>query len=187
MRLHLFIAACCLATVVAHARAAADAAGEFQVGVALDATEQSGSADATVRIHASRETIWGLITSCAETLHMVPALEQCEVLETAPDHSWQTIRQVLNYSWYFPKLTYVLRATYDKPARVTVERFAGDLKTLRVSWTLQPDGDYTLAQYKIDLAPGFWVPRWVVRVALRHDLPKMLGALRARAQAIAHP
>jgi len=177
-----------LVAAAAHAGTPADEAptGDFQVGVALDASEQSGSANATVRIHASRETVWGLITSCAENLRMVPGLERCDVLETAPDRSWQTIRHVLHYSWYFPKLTYDLHATYDKPARVTVERFAGDLKTLRVSWTLQPDGDYTVAEYKVDLAPGFWVPRWLVRVALRHDLPKMLGALRARAEAIEH-
>jgi hypothetical protein len=177
------------AAALAEAENPADAQrpGDFQMGVALDASEQSGSANATIRIHASRETLWGLITSCAEALHLVPGLERCEVLETAPDHSSQTIRQVLNYSWYFPKLTYELHATYDKPARVTVERFAGDLQALRVSWTLQADGDHTLAEYKIDLVPGFWVPRWLVRVALRHDLPKMLRALRARAEAIEHP
>jgi hypothetical protein len=178
-----------LAAAVAHAESptGAEPPGDIRLGVALDATEQSGSANAAVRIHASRETIWGLITSCAENLRMVPGLERCEVLETAPDRSWQTIRHVLDYSWYLPKLTYDLHATYDKPARVTVERFAGDLKKLRVSWTLQADGDYTVAEYQVDLAPGFWVPRWLVRVALRHDLPKMLGALRARAQAIEHP
>lgn len=189
MRSQLFIAVCCFAIAVAHAQTAADAEppSDIQMGVALDASGQSGSANATVRIHASRDTLWGLITSCAETLHLVPGLERCEVLETAPDHSWQTIRHVLNYSWYLPKLTYELRATYDRPARVTVERIAGDLKALRITWTLQPEGDYTLAEYKIDLAPGFWVPHWLVRVALRHDLPKMLHALRTRAEAIEHP
>jgi hypothetical protein len=60
------------------------------------------------------------------------------------------------------------------------------LRTLRVSWTLQTDGDDTVAHYMVDLAPGFWVPHWVVRVALRRDLPKMLRALRARAEFLQH-
>jgi hypothetical protein len=47
---------------------------------------------------------------------------------------------------------------------------------------LQSDGDYTIANYTIALAPGFWVPHWLVRAALRHDLPKMVRALRARAE-----
>jgi hypothetical protein len=158
--------------------------GDVEVSVSLDAAEQSGSADATVKIHAKREIVWALITSCPESLRMVPGLEVCEVLETAPDRSWQRIRHVMNYSWYVPKLAYELRASYDQPSRVSIERTAGDLRTLRGSWVLSSDGDYTLAHYTIDLAPGFWVPHWIVRSALRRDLPKMLRALRARAEAV---
>lgn len=157
--------------------------GDIEVGVVLDATEQSGQAVARVRIHATREVVWSLITSCREALTLVPGLIGCEVVDAAPDGSWQTIRHVLDYSWFVPKLTYVVHATYEKPARVSIERISGDLKTLRVSWTLQADGEDTIAGYAIDLAPGFWVPHWVVRMALRRDLPKMLRALRTRAEA----
>ncbi len=192
VRASRFIAACLLAAAAAGicARSApvpdADQAGDLQLGVVLDAAEQSGSATATVHIHASRAIVWSLITSCPEALNLVPGLVGCEVLETAPDNSWQRIRHVLDYSWYVPKLTYEIRATYDKPERVQVERISGDLKSLRVSWTLQPDGDDTVAHYRVDLAPGFWVPRWVVRGALRRDLPKMLRTLRAHAEAVQH-
>jgi hypothetical protein len=114
---------------------------------------------------------------------MVPGLEVCNVLETAPDQSWQKIRHVMDYSWYVPKLTYVIRASYDPPSKVTIERVSGDLRTLRGSWELQDQGDYTIAHYSMDLAPGFWVPHWIVRSVLRKDLPKMLRALRSRAEA----
>jgi hypothetical protein len=157
--------------------------GDMEVAVSLDPGEQSGSASASVRIHASREVIWPLITSCAEALRLVPGLVACNVLETAPDGSWQRIRQVLDYSWFVPKLAYEIRASYyQPPSRVSIERVSGDLATLRGSWLLQSDGDYTIANYTIDLAPGFWVPQWLVRAALRHDLPKMVRALRARAE-----
>jgi hypothetical protein len=89
---------------------------------------------------------------------------------------------VMSYSWLIPKLTYELRATYDKPTQLSMERTSGDVKTLNVSWTLSSDGDYTVARYRVELAPGFWVPRWLCRLALRRDLPKMLRALRARAE-----
>jgi hypothetical protein len=158
--------------------------GDIEVAVKLDAAEHSGTANATVRIHARREVVWSLITSCAEALHLVPGLVACDVLETAPDRSWQRIRHVIDYSWYVPKLTYEIRATYDRPTRVSIERVSGDLRILKGSWVLQADGDYTIAHYAVDLAPGFWVPRWVVRAALRRDLPKMLRALRARAEAV---
>jgi hypothetical protein len=62
---------------------------------------------------------------------------------------------------------------------------SGDLKSLSVSWNLRSDGEYTVANYVVDLAPGFWVPHWLVRGALRRDLPKMLRALRTRAEFVA--
>ncbi len=158
--------------------------GDIDLAVTLDAGEQSGNARATVRIHARREVVWSLITSCAEALHLVPGLVACEVKETAPDRSWQRIRHVLDYSWYVPKLTYEIRASYDQPARVSIERVSGDLRVLRGSWVLQSDGDSTIAHYMVDLAPGFWVPRWVMRAALKRDLPKMLRALRTRAELV---
>jgi hypothetical protein len=181
-----FIFVVLLATGVARATniaAEASAGNDISISVSLGPAEQSGSASAIVRIHASRETVWSLITSCPESLRMVPGLEVCYVLESAPDQSWQKIRHVMNYSWYVPKVTYVIRATYDPPAKVSIERISGDLRTLRGSWELKSDGEYTIAHYMVDLAPGFWVPNWIVRTALRKDLPKMLRALRSRAEA----
>jgi hypothetical protein len=186
---HLSLLLTCLVLANAPALGAnlaqeAEQHGDIEVGVSLDAAEQSGNASASVRIHARPEVVWSLITSCSEALKLVPGLVRCDVLETAPDASWQRIRHVLDYSWYVPKLTYEIRATYDKPKRADIERISGDLRTLRVSWTLQRDGADTMAHYVVDLAPGFWVPHWIVRVALRRDLPKMLRALRARAEVV---
>lgn len=158
--------------------------GDIELRVSLDPAEQSGNAIATVRIHAHREVVWSLITSCPESVLLVPGLVSCQVLETAPDRSSQLIRHVMNYSWFVPKLTYEIRASYDPPMRVSIERVSGDLRVLRGSWVLNSDGDDTLAHYAVDLAPGFWVPQWIVRSALRHDLPKMLRALRSRAEAM---
>ena len=182
----LFICTVLLATGVSRAAdlaAEASPSNDIEISVSLDPSGQSGSASAIVRIHASREAVWSLITSCPESLRMGPGLEICDVLETAPDQSWQRIRHVMNYSWYVPKLTYVMRATYDPPSKVSIERISGDLRTLRGSWELKSDGDYTIAHYMVDLAPGFWVPHWVVRTVLRKDLPRMLRALRSRAEA----
>ena len=156
--------------------------GDIDVAVAVDAAEQSGSATATITIRARREVVWSLITSCAEALHLLPGLIACDVIETAPDRSWQRIRHVLDYSWYVPKLTYEFRASYDHPSRISIERLSGDLRVLRASWSFQEDGDFTVAHYTVDLATGFWVPHWIVRAALRRDLPKMLRALRSRAE-----
>jgi hypothetical protein len=158
---------------------------DIDASVSLDAAEQNGEARGTVRILAARETVWSLIASCPEALHILPGLQSCEVLETARDHSWQRIRHVMNYSWYMPTLTYELRADYQAPTQIHVERLSGDLRSLSGSWTLEREGAVTVARYTVSLSPGFWVPHWVVRAALRRDLPTMLRALKSRAESIA--
>jgi hypothetical protein len=137
---------------------------------------------ATIRVHARREAVWALLTSCATALELVQGLKECQVIDTAPDGSWQLIRQVIDYSWYVPQLSYVLRDTYDYPVRILIQRDSGDLRSLKASWYLQADGEFTVLRYSLDVAPGFWVPRWLVRIALKHDLPKMLRNLRTRAE-----
>lgn len=180
LALFLLVHVAALGETLAHE---AEQHGDIDVSVALDPAEQTGRANATVRIHARRDIVWPLITNCSEALKMVPGLVACEVLQTGPNDSWQLIRHVLDYSWFVRTLSYDVRATYDKPTRASIERVSGDLKTLKVEWNLQSDGDYTIAHYAIDLAPGFWVPQWLVRSALRRDLPKLLRALRSRAEA----
>jgi hypothetical protein len=137
---------------------------------------------AAIKIHAHRETVWALLTSCAEALELFPGLKECRVLDTAPDGSWQLIRHVMDYSWFVPTLTYVLRASYDYPGHISIQRDSGDLRTLKASWYLKSDGEFTMLSYSLEVTPGFWVPRWLVRIALKHDLPKMLRTLRARAE-----
>jgi len=142
---------------------------------------------ATIRVHARRETVWALLTSCATALELVTGLQECQVIDTAPDGSWQLIRQVIDYSWCVPKVTYVLRDTYDYPRRILIERESGDLRTLKAVWYLESDGDFTVLRYSFEVTPGFWVPRWLVRIALKHDLPKMLRTLRTRAESAVGP
>lgn len=185
----ILFAACTAAAAAAMPAGAAAGVAEdpsqlrdIEIAVSLDANEQGGSATASVKIHARREVVWSLITSCAETLRFIPGLVACDVMDTAPDRSSQRIRHVMNYSWYLPKLTYEFRATYAPPSGVSIERVSGDLRVLRGSWALQTEGDDTIAHYAMELASGIWVPHWIMRAALQRDLPKMLRALRSRAE-----
>ena len=81
-------------------------------------------------------------------------LEVCEVLEAAPDHSWQRIRQVMNYSWYLPKLSYQirvdLRSAVEDFDRTHIRRCTNSERSMG----LQGEGEYTVAHYVVDLEPG---------------------------------
>lgn len=147
---------------------------------------QSGrgaSAIATIHVHADRAVLWRLLTSCADALRIVPGLRVCEVRKAAADRSWQQIRQVVDYSWYLPRVSYVVKASYRPPSRIDFRQIAGDFSVLRGSWTLSRAGAATVARYRFKVVPAFWIPGWLVRAQLRLDLPAMLRALRARAEA----
>jgi hypothetical protein len=165
------------------ANASVAAADEFALKISLDANEVSGVATASIRIHATKQVLWDVLTSCTEALQIVPGLKFCSVEETASDQSWQRIRQVMEYAWFTPRVSYEVLASYNKPNDIAFERVAGDPVRLRGSWGLQSDGEYTVANYMLEFAPGFWMPRWFLRAALKRDLPKMLRALRAHAEA----
>jgi len=139
-------------------------------------------ATATVRIHARRAAIWAVLTSCSQAVKFVPGLRTCEVQKTAADGSWQQIKLVVHYSWYLPRVSYIVKAAYARPASIVFTRTAGGAAALRGSWELRADGDETIAHYALDFEPDFWVTGWIARFELRRNLPKMLRALRALAE-----
>ncbi len=172
-----------LVGIVLASSAAAPAAAPRAALLAVKPYGAGARATATLEIRASRATVWRVLTSCAEAVKIVPGLRDCEVQATAADGSWQRIRQVVDYSWYLPKISYVVRATYRRPDRIDFERTAGDLAMLRGYWELRRDGNATVAHCVLDLVPGFWMPAWIARLALERELPQMLAALRREAQA----
>lgn len=190
MRLISCLLAALLAAHTLHAAGAAPelpSVDDFALAVTMSANDQGGTASATIRIHASPAVLWEVLTSCPEAVQIVPGLRQCVVEETAPDHSWQRIHQIMDYSWYLPRVSYEIRATYRMPNSITFEKVAGDLLRLRGSWEVRGDGEYSIASYNVEFEPGIWVPRWFVRSALKRDLPKMLRALRDHAEAAHQP
>lgn len=160
----------------------AEQRGGIDLSVSVDPTGQSGHAQAMVTIRAARSIVWSLLSSCANARKLVPGLVDCTVIETAPDHSWQLIRHVIAYSWYVPRVEITFLAEYRYPNRISMTRVSGDLRVFESSWDLEGEGESTIARYSLALAPSFWVPRWLVRTALRHDLPKMLRGLRSLAE-----
>jgi ribosome-associated toxin RatA of RatAB toxin-antitoxin module len=133
---------------------------------------------ASISIHATPERIWSVLTNCGDAVKFVPGLVKCTVVQRAADDSWERVRHVLRYSWYVPRLSYEFRADLRRPSRVDFERTGGDLDTLKGSWDLRAHGGTTEVIYEARSQLGFWVPQWLVRLAVKRDLPKMMRKLR---------
>ena len=163
------------------------ASGEVVVAAATPAEpeHQHGFIQAAVRIAASPEAIWKVLTDCRQAVTYVPGLRGCRRVDGAPDGSWQDIEHVVHYSWLLPTVRYVFRAQYQPPNRIDFHRVSGDLKEEKGTWLLvpSPDGGGTVVQYEVYVEPGFWVPQFLVHRSLRNDLPAALNGLRRRVEA----
>ncbi|HEY5102073.1 MAG TPA: SRPBCC family protein [Steroidobacteraceae bacterium] len=159
--------------------------GEVLLPPAAMGDQADGRFRAAIEIDASAERVFHTMTDCAQALQFVPHLIHCQVLETAPDGSWQTIEHEVNYAWYLPRATYVFRAAYEPFDRVSYTGVRGDFREINGVWDLAPrrDGSATVVTYQAQVALRFFLPRWVVLASLKHDLPALMRGLRQRSEA----
>lgn len=163
------------------------AAGEVivQTVPTADPSRPRGEIRAAVRIHASPEAVWSVMTDCQQTPSFVPDLKSCRRIDGAPDGRWEDIEHEVRYSWLLPSVRYILRAEYDRPHRIDFRRVSGDLKEESGAWLLTrtADGSATVVEYQVYVDPGFWIPQVLVTHSLRKDLPAALSGLRDRVEA----
>jgi uncharacterized protein YndB with AHSA1/START domain len=168
------------------------AAGQVAVRIVFDGDESHMRVHAAVRIHASPEVVWGVLTDCDHAATFIPGVKRCRRVQSAPDGSWELIEQEAKYSWLMPSVTCVVRADYKSPRRIDFKRVSGDLKEEEGAWVLEPEpheggGDTAtrasvLVEYDLDVDPGFWIPKVLLRHSLRTELPAALAAVRTRSE-----
>jgi hypothetical protein len=158
-------------------------AGKVAVQSDFDASAHV-SIDAAIRVHATPQQIWPLITRCDSASIMFPELKHCRQLSSAPDGSWDIVEHDIKLALLLPTVHSVFRNDYHAPYRLDFHRVSGDMKYEEGSYVLQPstDGHTTTIEYRVALQPGFFVPRGIVKHSLRKRLPAALMALRARAE-----
>jgi hypothetical protein len=166
------------------------AAGQVAVQILFDGDESRMRVHAAVRINASPEVIWTVLTDCDHAANFIPGVKRCHRVQSAPDGTWDIIEQEAKYSWLMPPVTCIFRADYKSPERIDFKRLSGDLKDERGDWVLEPattrsSNDATIVEYELYVDPGFWIPRMLLRHSLRTELPAALTALRTRSESTA--
>lgn len=141
------------------------------------------TADAAVRVQAEPKAIWEVLTACSIGPKYVPTIVSCSVIETADDGLSQLFVQTVKPAFFLPKFEHVFRMDYQPYTRIDISRVSGPLAHLQASWWLlkQPD-DAVILLYSLEVNPGIPVPRFFVRASLKRELPKVLAAVRARAE-----
>ncbi len=159
---------------------------------------------AAVRINATAQAIWSVLTDCDHAASFIPGVKRCQRIRSAPDGSWEILEQEARYSWLMPAVTCIFRADYKPPSRIDFKRISGDLKQEEGHWVLEnptPDAQSRRASApvtsRVDVATsgiqlGAQPPHdastvveyelyvdpgfWIPRVLLRHSLRSELPA-----------
>ena len=163
------------------------AAGQVAVRIAFEDGQSRMRVNAAVKVHATPETIWRVLTDCAHAPNFVPGVKRCRRVQSAPDDSWDIVEQEAKYSWLMPAIRCVIRSEYQRPQRIDFKRIGGDLKEEEGHWMLEhtPEPEATVVEYELEVDPGFWIPRVLLRHSLRTELPAALEAVRARSESLA--
>lgn len=142
------------------------------------------SVDVAVNIDAPREAIWRVLTACEIAPEYVPNVVDCTLLETFDNGRAQLFRQTVKPAFFIPAFDHVFRLDYDRYRRIDVSRIGGLIRHMQGTWwLLDTDAETVLLVHHLELDPGLPIPRFLVRSALRRDLPRVLTAVRDRAEA----
>ncbi len=135
-------------------------------------------------VDAAPQDIWSVLTACEIAPEYVPNVVSCRSLEKVDEGTAELFLQVVKPAFFLPSFEHVFRLDYTPYVRIDVHRVSGPIERMDGSWWLlpQPAGDILLV-YELQLDPGIPVPRFFVRATMKRDLPRVVQAVRERAEA----
>jgi ribosome-associated toxin RatA of RatAB toxin-antitoxin module len=137
-----------------------------------------------VEVDAPATAIFAVLKACEIAPEYVPNVQSCRLLEQLDGGRADLFVQVIKPIFFIPSFEHVFRLDYTEYSRIDVKRVSGPIAYMEGSWWLLPQDDgRILLVYELALDPGMPIPRFMVRGTLKRDLPKVLTAVRERAEA----
>jgi hypothetical protein len=128
--------------------------------------------------------IWKILTACEIAPEYVPNVVSCEKLEELDGGRAELFVQTIKPIFFLPTFEHVFRLDYTPHSRIDVHRVSGPIAYMEGSWWLLPqDSGRILLVYQVAVDPGLPIPRFLVRATMKRDLPKIMMAVRERAEA----
>ncbi len=137
-------------------------------------------------VDAPPTAIWRILTACEIAPEYVPNVVSCKKLEELDDGRADLFVQEIKPIFVLPTFEHVFRLDYTPYSRIDVHRVSGPIERMEGSWWLLPqDNGRILLVYQVAVDPGLPIPRFLVRATMKRDLPKIMMAVRERAEAAA--
>jgi polyketide cyclase/dehydrase/lipid transport protein len=157
--------------------------GNGQVQVATRTDHQTVHIKLAIEVAAPREAVWEVLTACQIAPEYVPNVQSCRSVEKVDDGRAELFVQTVKPVFFLPTFEHVFRLDYEPYIRIGVHRVSGPLESMDGNWWLLPRADgKILLLYELAIDPGVPVPRFVVRATLKRDIPKIVTAVRDRAE-----
>ena len=136
-----------------------------------------------IKVAAPPQAIWDVLTACQIAPEYVPNVVSCRSLQKVDDGRAELFVQTVKPAFFLPSFEHVFRLDYEPYERIGVHRVSGPLARMDGDWWLLPQADGTiLLVYELAVDPGLPVPRFFVRATMKRDIPKILTAVRERAE-----
>jgi hypothetical protein len=140
---------------------------------------------ARILINDTPHHVWRVLTNPFEFEGRIsPRMKDVEILVDATTRSVMKCKVEI-FPPLIPFITYTVESEYKPYEQVLFKRVDGTLKDFRGGWYLssKENGASTEVTYQMFVDPGMPVPQWIIRKAMKAELPKTLVALRDRIQA----
>ena len=135
-------------------------------------------------VDAPPTAIWQILTACEIAPEYVPNVVSCKKVEELDGGRADLFVQTIKPIFFLPTFEHVFRLDYTPHSRIDVHRVSGPIEHMEGSWWLLPqDNGRILLVYQVAVDPGLPIPRFLVRATMKRDLPKIMMAVRERAEA----
>jgi len=163
------------------------AAREVQVFVERSDRPLTAEVKLAAEVDAQATAIWDVLKACEIAPEYVPNVQSCKKLEELDGGRAELFVQTVKPVFFLPTFEHEFRLDYTPYSRIDVNRVSGPIAHMQGTWWLVPeDNGRILLVYELALDPGMPIPRFLVRATLKRDLPKVITAIRERAEAAAH-
>lgn len=165
-----------------------DALAAREIVVIADRSERplTVSVQVAAEVAAPPTAIWEVLRACEVAPDYVPNVVSCRKIEELDGGRAELFVQTVKAVFFMPTFEHVFRLDYTPHSRVDVSRVSGPIAHMQGTWWLLPqDNGRVLVVYDLELDPGMPIPRFMVRGTLKRDLPKIMAAVRDRAEAAA--
>lgn len=162
------------------------AAREVQVFVERSDRPLTAEVKLAAEVDAPATAIWDVLKACEIAPEYVPNVVSCTKVEELDGGRADLFVQTVKPIFFLPTFEHEFRLDYTPYTRIDVNRVSGPIEHMQGTWWLLPqDNGHILLVYELALDPGMPIPRFLVRATLKRDLPKVVAAVRERAEAAA--